>query len=61
MKLKIAATELPRWVISRIQGNKNVYLMTVSAKDAESAISTAVKDLRITDREQIKRLAARPG
>ena len=50
--------DLPRWVVSRIQGSKNVYLTTVSAKDAEAAISTAVKDLRLTDLEDIKRLAA---
>jgi hypothetical protein len=53
--------ELPRWVVSRIQGAKNVYLTTVSAKDAEAAISTAIQALKITDREAIKRMAARPG
>jgi hypothetical protein len=29
--------ELPRWVVSRIERNRARYLMTVSAKDAESA------------------------
>jgi hypothetical protein len=53
--------ELPRWTVSRIEGNKARYITTVNAKDAESAISTVVKDLRITNREDIKRLAARPG
>jgi hypothetical protein len=53
--------ELPRWVVSRIVGNKAKYVMTIAAKDAESAISQAVKDLQITNREEIKRLAARPG
>jgi hypothetical protein len=53
--------ELPRWTVSRIEGNKARYITTINAKDAESAISTVVKDLRITNREDIKRLAARPG
>ena len=53
--------ELPRWVVSRIAVNKAKYVMTIAAKDAESAISAVVKDLQITNREEIKRLAARPG
>jgi hypothetical protein len=53
--------ELPRWVVSRIERNRARYLMTVSANDAESAIATVVRDLQITNREEIKRLAARPG
>ena len=53
--------ELPRWIVSRIHGNRNVYLTTVSAKDAQSAVSAAIENLKITDREAIKRLAARPG
>ena len=52
---------MPRWIVSKIVGKKAAYLTTVSAKDAEAAISAAVKDLRLTDREAIKRLAARPG
>jgi hypothetical protein len=50
-----------RWVVSRIVGSKAKYVMTIAAKDAESAIATVVKDLQITNREEIKRLAARPG
>lgn len=53
--------ELPRWIVSRITGKRATYITTVSAKDAESAVATTVKDLRLTDREAIKRLAARPG
>jgi hypothetical protein len=53
--------ELPRWVVSRIVGNRAKYVMTISAPTAESAISTVVKDLGITNREEIKRLAARAG
>ena len=53
--------ELPSWIVSRIKGSKNEYVTTVSAKDAEEAVATVVRDLRITNREEIKRLAARPG
>jgi hypothetical protein len=53
--------ELPPWVVSRIEGNKARYITTINAKDAESAISTVVRDFKIMNREEIKRLAARPG
>jgi len=53
--------ELPRWVVSLIKGNKPAYIMTVPAKDAESAIAHAAKEFSITDREQLNRLAARPA
>jgi hypothetical protein len=50
----------PRWVVTLIKGNKPAYITTVPAKDAESAIAHVVKEHNITDREQLKRLAARP-
>jgi hypothetical protein len=53
--------ELPRWIISRIKGNKTEEIATVCAKDAASAVAAVVKQQAITDQEFIKRLAARPG
>jgi hypothetical protein len=55
------AEDLPRWIISRIRGKRADYVTTVSAKDAETAISTVVSDFRITNPEDVKRLAARPA
>jgi hypothetical protein len=52
--------ELPRWAVSLIRGSKAEHITIVNAKDAKSAISAVVKDRNITDRESIKRLAARP-
>jgi hypothetical protein len=51
--------KLPRLVVSLIKGNKPAYIATVPAKDAERAIAHAVKEFNISDREQLKRLAAR--
>jgi hypothetical protein len=59
-QIRHMSKELPRWVVSLIKGNKPAYITTVPAKDAESTIAHAVKEFNITDREQLKRLAARP-
>jgi hypothetical protein len=53
--------ELPRWIVSLIKGKRPEYVATVSAKDAESAIAAVIKNHDITDRESMKRLAARPA
>jgi len=55
----LLSKQLPVWVVSLIKGNKPTYMATVPAKDAESAIAHVVKEQKITDREQLKRLAAR--
>jgi hypothetical protein len=51
---------LSRWRISRIKGNKAEPIGTVDAADAKSAITVAIKQFQVTDKEQQKRLAARP-
>jgi hypothetical protein len=52
--------ELPCWAVSLIRGSRAEHITIVNAKDAESAISAVIKDHKITDRNSIKRLAARP-
>ena len=52
--------DLPRWLVSRIRGNRAEEIATVAAKDALSAILVVVKDRGITDADYIKRLVARP-
>jgi len=46
------------WRVSRIKSTPAVYVGTVTAPDAETAIKKAIKEFEITDPEHRKRLVA---
>jgi hypothetical protein len=48
------------WRVIRIRGNKAELVGTVPAADEKSAIKTAIKEYKIDNPEQQRRLAARP-
>jgi hypothetical protein len=52
--------KLSSWRVIRIRGNKAELVGTVPAADEKSAIKTAIKEYKIDNPEQQRRLAARP-
>jgi hypothetical protein len=48
-----------RWRVIRIRGNRAELIGTVAAADEKSAIKAAIRDYKIDQSEQQRRLAAR--
>jgi hypothetical protein len=58
--MKRKSENLPRWVVSRIVGNRAREVCEMAAPDADAAIKRAIREYGINDPHMQQRLAARP-